>query len=137
MATETFYVWATLLSDRAADRLVAGLVRRGFQVETLSSRNEMTLVGEASALVALKIIADHRPADAAEPHYWVSTQTRDALDSAKDVFYSLVVYHIGGTCTWNGSNITLPKERAPAKKPEKEPEKKTTALDKMDKSLQE
>jgi hypothetical protein len=137
MAGKNFYVWATLISDRAANELVVGLVRRGFQVEPLADDNTLTNVGEVSVLCALNVIADHVPATLPEgrgPQHWVLDRVTEVLDETKNAYYSLIIFEIGGTCTWIGSNIKLPKKVAdepPAVKDDEPP----TAIDKMDRAL--
>lgn len=135
----TFYVWASLLSERAVNNFVTGMVRRGFEVGPLARSDELTQVSEVSSLCAVKAEADHipepLPTDQNAPQ-WVLAQMVSVLEATKEQWFSLVVSHVGGTCTWRGPNITLPKDPKP-KTPEPVGEDKPiSALDKVDEALQ-
>jgi len=129
---KTFYIWATLLSDRAASDLTAGLVRKGFHVGPLSADNNLTIVGPVSTLCALKGETGTVPEKLAEkqtPQGWVLNQVKEVLNHSENSWLSLVVSELGGSCTWSGSNVAKKKEDPPPKKED------PTVLDKMDKTL--
>jgi hypothetical protein len=105
-----FYVWATLTTDLSADRLVSGLVRKGYTTGPLAASGELSWSGELSSLVALKLTPVKDPAK--DPALSVMKDVVKVLEELKATRHSLIVLHVGGTCTWRGSNIVLPKELA-------------------------
>jgi hypothetical protein len=133
---KTFYIWATLLSDRAASDLTAGLVRKGFHVGALAANNNLTIVGNVCALASLKAVTDTIPEKLPEklPEKdttvgWVLERVKEVLNHSENSWLSLVVSELGGSCTWSGSNVAKKKEDPPPKKED------PTVLDKMDKTL--
>jgi hypothetical protein len=132
MASKIYYVWATLLSDRAASELASGLVRKGFHVGPLAANNALTIVGVASTLCALKAETDTVPEKLPEnetSQEWVIARVREVLDHSENTYLSIIVSEVGGSCTWQGSNISKKKEDPPPKK------EAPTVLDKMDQKL--
>jgi len=129
---KTFYIWATLLSDRAASDLTAGLVRKGFHVGPLASNNLLTIVGSVCALASLKAVTDNYPEKLPEKDTvegWVLERVKEVLNLSENSWLSLIVFEINGSCAWAGSNVAKKKEDPPPKKED------PTVLDKMDKTL--
>lgn len=138
-----FYVWVTLMSDRAANGLAVGLIRRGFQAEALAASNELTIPGEVSTICAIKLHADHLPEKLPKdtgPQNWCMNHVTAVLNAGQDSYYSVIVQHLGGQCTWRGSNIQLPKKQEPEVatpvEPEPEPKKPPTVLDKINDAIE-
>lgn len=140
MASGTFYVWVSVLSERASDSLVSALVRRGFSVECLAASNSLTQQGEVASLCAMKITADHLPdpvpattppappaTQPPDPQHFMMTHVKESLAGNHDSYYAIIVQHVGGNCI-----KMLPPEVKPAGPSDPT---KPTVLDKVDAAL--
>lgn len=105
MAHTTFFVWATLMTNSAANLFVAELVRESLTITALAGGKELTITGSFSCVVALNVQGD---APVKDPHMWCMAKVRGALAKCELYYYSLVVHHVGGSVTWAGSNIKAP-----------------------------
>ena len=133
MAATKFYVWVTLFSDSAADRLTTGLIRRGLQVGPLSASKNLTISRQCSTLCALQIEGDVPALDKGSgPQHWMMNHVRDTLQKNQDSCLSLVVHEMGMSFTWDGMIVNSPEGKLP---PPKSPE--PTAMDKIDEALKE
>jgi hypothetical protein len=98
-----FYVWVTATTEASADRLVAALVREAYTVSPLASTGKLTVNGELSSVIALKLsktLKDDKDAQ------------KEVLDVVKKIYekmgatyHSIIISHLGGSCQWAGSNI--------------------------------
>lgn len=112
MTTETFFVFITALIPSYDNMIIAGLVKKGYQVCPASSSNEVTCGGKdsISAIIALRI--DSTEKDATELH----TVVHQLLVDLKIVYYSLLVT-VATDCCWHASGLQLPKALPPAPLP--------------------
>jgi hypothetical protein len=138
MIPMVFYVWVSVVSDRAVDRLVSGLVRRGMKVGPLATTGAICETGEASAFAALWVdvtppAAPTTTNDARTS--WLVDQTREVLNDNRDSYYSILCLTGATTCTWLGPNIKIPKKDAKEAETAKET-REPTALDRMDSALE-
>jgi hypothetical protein len=101
---KTFYVWATLLTSATAHRLTSGLVEKGYSVGPLASSRRLCVEGEASVFAALKVDSGLDTVDQS----LMIREVKEVLSGIGSVWHSLVVFEVGGSCTWEGSNIKLP-----------------------------
>jgi hypothetical protein len=97
-----FYVWVTATTNASADGLVAALVRENFSVKPLSLTGRLTMDGELSAVISLRLAKEITGADQ------VLTVVKKAYEKMNATHHSVVVLHIGGSCQWTGSNIKAP-----------------------------
>ncbi len=107
-----FYVWVTLVDKNGVDKLIAGLVRKGFKVEPLDKNDNLTQEGDYAVLCAMNLSHDKVPdkvpdkgevkGAAIEPPHWCSAFVRKILRESKTSWHSVVVFHLGGSCTWSG-----------------------------------
>jgi hypothetical protein len=102
-----FFVWVTSTTAASADGLVAALVREAYAVSPLAGSGDLTLDGELSSLIALKLSKPFK--DEKGPQKEVLAAVKRAYTKMGATYHSIIVSHIGGTCQWTGSNITLPK----------------------------
>lgn len=102
-----FYVWVTATTNASVDGLIAALVREAYAVSPLAGSGDLTLDGELSSLIALKLSKPFK--DEKGPQKEVLAAVKRAYTKMGATYHSIIVSHIGGTCQWTGSNITLPK----------------------------
>lgn len=102
-----FYVWVTSTTSASADGLVAALVREAYVVGPLAGSGDLTLDGELSSLIALRVSKAFK--DEKGPQKEVLAAVKRAYTKMGTTYHSIIVSHVGGTCQWTGSNITLPK----------------------------
>lgn len=125
---KVFFLWATILSPSAGRLLASGLVERGYEVQALASTKVMMREGEASTLVALKASSEEETSTQAT----LLRQVKEIMEENTAMYHSLIVYHHGGSFTWEGSNIKLPPREE--KKPEEPKVAPRTRFDVMDES---
>lgn len=118
-----FYVWATLLTENQAERLMSGLVRRGISVEPLGRDGQSVAVSphNVAVLCSLKI-STSRQFDKNQPHSgasWAIEQVRGVLDAEGGGYFSVIVTDpFRGSAIWNGSNVRRSDgQDAPAQPP--------------------
>lgn len=108
MTIETFFVFITALIPQYEDMIIAGLVKKGYQVCPASLTNEVTSGGQdsVSAVIALRIDSEAR--DSTELHVVI----QQLLLDLKIVYYSLMVT-VATDCCWNASGLSFPKAPPP------------------------
>ena len=107
MTTETFFVFITALIPSYENMIIAGLVKKGYQVGPASLTNEVTSGGQdtVSAVIALRI-------DSEEETIELQVVIQQLLEELKVIYYSLLVT-VATDCCWNASGLQLPKAPPP------------------------
>jgi hypothetical protein len=106
--THEVAAWVTLLTAQAVPGLLEGLLKKDYEVASLSET--LTLRSEVSAVVGLWI--KRKESTATLDPYKVRDDIQQVLNEARSTFFSIVVAHIGGA-GWTGSNLILLKEAPP------------------------
>lgn len=108
MSYGIYYVFITALISSYEDMIIAGLVKAGFQVSSLSEDNTATISDDdsISVMIALRIDTEIEGAVA------IIDEVEKVLKDLKIVYYSLVVTE-STDCSWNISPIKLPKALPP------------------------
>lgn len=103
-----YYVFITALISSYEDMIIAGLVKAGFQVSSLSEDNIATIGGDdsLSSVIALRIDTEMDGAIV------VIDEVEKVLKDLKIVYYSLVVAE-STDCSWSISSIKLSKALPP------------------------
>lgn len=108
MASKSFYVWLTLISEYKAECLVTKLVRSNWSVQNLA--NQMILSGQnnPAVLCALRLSRE-LPLKEKEP-----VTIAQAIDEIKDIlkridakYYSLIITPVIEDARWSLGNINL------------------------------
>lgn len=113
-----FIVWVTCMLADYEDRIIAGMVKKGYHVSAASG-NEVSVKYDngASVLIALSIETSKEEKQAVD----INKDIMDVLKENNFLFYSVIVSARAGSC-WNGSNIRLPQKTQAVPPPIPEPE---------------
>lgn len=115
-----FVVWITCLLESYEDRIIAGMVKKGYQVGPAASGGQVSIKYDngASVLIALRVDSSKEDVKAVE----ISKDIMDVLKDNNFLYYSVIVSALTSSC-WNGANVVLPKPAQPAPPPLPEPDK--------------
>lgn len=109
---KTFYVFLTVLSDALKGALLSACLDEGMKVGPLGRGGGSQWDGEASTLLGLKIEVDngYESLKAVKDPAAMNDKMREVLDKVGMVYHSLIVHEMGGSFSWVGSNIKMPKK---------------------------
>jgi len=110
--SNVYYVFITVLISSYEDMIIAALVKEGYQVSALSETNEVTIGNKdsVSAMIALRVVAEATNANE------LNGEIQEVLDELKILYYSLIVTE-SVDCSWNVSDIKLPRALPPPTPP--------------------
>lgn len=103
-----YYVWITALLPSYQDKIVAGLVERGYMVGPASKDGQVALVTEGcpSALLALSVYKQEEEVDVKK----IYEDVYEVLAAIPARYYSVVV-SLSHEATWIGANFSLPAKK--------------------------
>lgn len=110
---QAYHVWITALLSAYEKGIIHGLVSRGYMVSAADYNGSVsyTFKGAVATLIALKVEKKVKI---------VSTQLMDdvraVLASMDAKVYSIVVSKFTASCTWIGTNISVPTDNLPEMK---------------------
>lgn len=102
----SFIAWLTVLTPKYADGIIAGMVKKGYSVSSISAPSDIVISkeGNPSAIVSLKITATKEIVTSANIH----TDLIAVLNEMKAYYHSVIVAPFVDCC-WCGSNIVFNK----------------------------
>lgn len=109
-----FFAWVTATTNLSADPLIAGLVREGYEVKVLADSGNLIEQGEISCLISLRICRTVTGTPGQSPQRQVLEAISGIYERMGATYHSIIVQAVGGSVTWEGSNIKLPPTPAPA-----------------------
>lgn len=117
----SFIAWITVITPLYSDRVIAGMVKKGYTVSAAAGNGEICLSRKDSpaSLITLKVSSNDENISVVKIH----TDLLDVLKEIKALQYSVIVSAMADCC-WCNSNITFP-EKAPAPKPPLPPTNKS------------
>lgn len=101
----TCFVWLVATTALAYEPLVAGLIKEGYQVGSLSPTGEPYLPGELSCLISLRV---SKGIIEGTPKVTVIDLVTKILEARQLTFHGIVVTGGSADGVWTSSNIVLP-----------------------------
>lgn len=101
-----YYCWITALIPQYEDKIIAGMVKKGYMVGAAGKDGKVTSNAEnrSAALIALNV---YHIANTEISHTQVYDDLVAVLGELQAFYHSVIVTAITN-CTWAGSNILLP-----------------------------
>ncbi len=104
-----YVAWVTCMLPDYEDHILAGMVKKGYQVSPAAESGVVTLGAQGGPSVVVCFRIDSTKEDIKVTD--VSKDLMDLLNEKKFLYYSVIVSALAGS-TWNTSNITFPKPAA-------------------------
>ena len=101
-----YVAWVTCMLSDYEDHILAGMVKKGYQVSPAAQSGQITLGNQGSAAVVVCFRIDSSKEDIQVTD--VSKDLMDLLNEKKFLYYSVIVSALTSS-TWNTSNINIPK----------------------------
>lgn len=115
-----FVAWVTCMLQEYEDRIIAGMVKKGYIISICSMDGKLSHSSEGcpAAIISFRCDTTNEKIAAKDIH----TDLIAVLKEFKAMYYSVVVSALSDAC-WIGSNIALPKTTPPPIPQAPEPDK--------------
>jgi hypothetical protein len=101
-----FHIWLTALLPIKENKIISGLVNKGYSVSPAAATNELTLLADTNAPYGIMACRVHRELASARELY---DDVYHILTTSNFTYYSLVISEFSAASFWNAGNAVNDK----------------------------